>query len=282
MRRPVGSVSPDPASTIPGRERRPALGVSILCVALAGVLCGCATRPADPAAQAAYDEANDPLEPMNRQVFRVNEAVDSALFKPAAETYRTVVPEIARTAVRNMLNNLGEPVIFANNLLQGEFRRAGVSFNRFLFNSTVGLAGMIDFAGDHGWARENGDFGQTLYSWGIDAGPYLMLPILGPSSPRDALGSAVDSYADPFRYILTNVDPDASTLESPNVARSTVDGVDKRAGTIDELDTVKKDAVDFYAELRSLYRQNRAQELRHGSPAPAAPATDLYSDPAAN
>jgi phospholipid-binding lipoprotein MlaA len=245
------------------------------------LLAACATPPVDPAARAAFDEANDPLEPMNRQIFEVNQIVDKLLFKPVAEAYRTVLPDFVRTTVRNMLNNLDEPVIMVNNLMQGETHRAGVSFNRFLFNSTVGLAGMIDFAGEHGLPRENGDFGQTLYSWGVDEGPYLVLPILGPSSPRDGIGMSVDSYIDPFRYTLGRTDPDASLLEDPNVVRMALTGIDKRAEAIDELDAIEKSAVDFYAEIRNLYRQNRAKELNHGvvPPAPPLPSPDFYKDP---
>jgi phospholipid-binding lipoprotein MlaA len=242
----------------------------------------CAAVPQDPQARLAYGEANDPLEPMNRRIFEVNQLVDKLLFKPVAEAYRVVLPEFVRTTLRNVLDNLDEPVIMANDLMQGELRRAGISFDRFLFNSTVGLGGTIDFAGTHGLPRQSGDFGQTLFSWGIGVGPYLVLPILGPSNPRDAFGMAVDSYIDPFRYVLTNADPDASTLEDPNVARTALRGIDKRAEAIDELDAIEKNAIDFYAQIRSLYRQNRAAELTHGAAAPANPTPDLYQDPGAN
>jgi phospholipid-binding lipoprotein MlaA len=245
-------------------------------------LVGCATVPQDPAARAAYEEANDPLEPLNRQIFDVNQFADRILFKPTAKIYRTALPDTVRRSVRNGLDNLGEPVVAANNVMQGEFHRAGVSFVRFIFNTTVGVGGLIDFCGQHGWPKENGDFGQTLYAWGVPDGPYLVLPVLGPSNPRDALGMAADSYMDPFRYVLTMSDPDASILEDPNVVRSALDGIDKRANTIDELDAVEKSAVDLYAQIRSLYRQNRAQELRHGVAASVStnPGFDLYQDPA--
>jgi phospholipid-binding lipoprotein MlaA len=235
---------------------------NLLLVLIAVVLlAGCATPPAEPSARAEFEQANDPLEPMNRRIFAVNQIVDKLLFKPVAEAYRTVLPKLIRTTVRNMLENLQEPVIMADNVMQGELHRAGVSFNRFLFNSTVGLAGMIDFAGQHGLPRGNGDFGQTLFSWGIGEGPYLALPILGPSSPRDAFGMAVDAYMDPFRYILTQADPDASTLEDPNVARTVVAGIDKRAETIDEINAVEKNSVDFYAQIRSLYSTAHLRRL---------------------
>jgi phospholipid-binding lipoprotein MlaA len=258
--------------------------LALLAGVVAAGLAGCATAPQDPAARAAFDEANDPLEPFNRGVFAVNRVIDRLLFKPAAEIYRTVLPEMVRDSVRNALNNLDEPVVFANNLLQGEFHRAAFTFDRFVFNSTVGIGGLRDFAGEHGMKRENGDFGQTLYVWGAPEGPYLVLPILGPSNPRDAAGMTMDSYLDPFRYILSRPDPDVLNLRNPNVVRSVVDGIDKRAGVIDELDAIEKTSLDFYAQIRSLSRQNRAKELNHGVAPPEgstnAPA-DLYEDPAA-
>jgi phospholipid-binding lipoprotein MlaA len=250
------------------------------CLLLSVAASGCAAVPQEPAARLAYDEANDPLEPLNRQIFGANRLLDKALFKPMAEVYRTVVPDPARTALRNMLNNLGEPVVMANNLLQGDFRRAAFSLDRLIFNTTLGIGGIMDFAGDHGLPRENGDFGQTLYTWGVPDGPYLVLPILGPSNPRDAIGMAADSYMDPFRYVLGGIDPDARLLDDPNVARTVVDGIDERSRVIDELDSVEKNSIDFYAQIRSLFRQNRAKELRHGkAPPPESPATDLYVDP---
>jgi phospholipid-binding lipoprotein MlaA len=258
----------------------PRVAAMICALAVALAAGGCAGVPQDPASRAAYLETNDPLEPLNRGIFEVNRVVDKLIFRPVAQVYRWALPPIVRTSVRNMLDNMGEPVVIANNLLQGEFDRAGVAWNRFLFNSTVGIGGIMDFAGEHGLPKQTGDFGQTLYSWGVSDGFYLVLPILGPSNPRDGVGMAVDSFIDPFRYLLTRTDPDASVLEDPNVIRTAVDGIDKRASSIDELDAIEKTAIDFYAQIRSLFRQNRAKELRHGILAPTSPATDLYEDPA--
>jgi phospholipid-binding lipoprotein MlaA len=246
------------------------------------LLCGggCATPPEDPAARAAFEEANDPLEPLNRTTFAVNRVLDDAVFQPVARTYRTVLPQQVRDSVRNVLDNLDAPVVFVNNVLQGEFDRAGRTFARFAFNSTLGMAGLFDFAGTFGLKKESGDFGQTLFAWGVPEGPYLMLPIFGPSSPRDAIGMVTDSYIDPFRYYnLTNGDPTPSALEDPNLYRTVFDGIDKRAGALDEVDAIEKNAVDYYAELRSYYRQNRAKEVRHGAAPPVSPAEDIYQDP---
>src|SRR5215813_1192619 len=170
-------------------------------VGLALAISACATPPTDPAARADFDRTNDPLEPMNRKILDFNLFVDRILFKPVAQGYRWIVPEYGRNRLRNFLDNLNEPVIFINDTLQGEFSRANTTAGRFLFNSTFGIGGLWDRASEIGMEKQSGDFGQTLYAWGVPDGPYLVLPILGPSNPRDAVGLAVDSYLDPFYWV---------------------------------------------------------------------------------
>ena len=165
------------------------------------LLAGCATPPTDPAARAAFDEANDPLEPMNRGIFFFNRAADTLFIKPAAGMYRTVMPKPGQTAIRNVLNNLDTPVILANQILQGRFDPAGQTIERFFINSTFGVLGLVDVATELGINREDADFGQTLDAWGLGSGPYLMLPLFGPSNARDAVGLAVDSFLDPVSYV---------------------------------------------------------------------------------
>ena len=235
----------------------------LIAILAAATLSACATPPTDPAARAEFERTNDPLEPLNRQIFDFNLFVDRILIKPLAQGYIFVVPDKGRTAIHNVLQNMGEPIIFANNMLQGEFKRAHDTFARFLMNSTFGLGGMIDFATGAGLERQSGDFGQTLFSWGVPDGPYLVLPILGPSNPRDAVGIGVDSYADPWGFVFRNND-----LQPVNWARYIVNGIDLRALNIDTLDELQRNAIDFYAQLRSLSRQHRASELRHGEAAP--------------
>ena len=172
------------------------MGLAALLVGAA--LGGCAAPPTEPAARAAYDQANDPLEPLNRKTFALNQFLDKVVFKPAAKAYLVVVPGDARKAVHHMLDNMKEPTLFFNNVLQGQFKRAAITAGRFAVNTTVGFAGMVDVMTLSGVERQPADFGQTLYAWGIPSGPYLVLPILGPTNPRDAVGSAVDSYDDPF------------------------------------------------------------------------------------
>jgi len=241
-------------------------------ILLGVVLCGCATPPSDPVDRAAFERTNDPLEPLNRKTFALNQFLDAALLRPAAKAYVFVVPEDARQAIHHMLDNMKEPTLFFNNVLQGEFKRAGLTAGRFVVNTTVGLAGMVDVMTLSGVERQNADFGQTLFVWGVPSGPYLILPILGPTNPRDAVGSAVDSYADPAT-ILAN----EHGVTELTTSRFIVGGVEERARVLDVLDDLEKNSVDFYAELRSLTQQHREAELRHGKAPDAVPG--LYDDP---
>jgi phospholipid-binding lipoprotein MlaA len=253
---------------------RAALRVASGAVLILGLmLTGCATPPKDPAQRAIFEQNNDPLEPLNRQTFALNQFLDRILFRPVAKAYVFLLPDLARTGVHNVLDNLKEPTVFFDNLLQGEFKRAGITVGRFVFNSTVGLAGFVDIAGQSGLERQPADFGQTLFVWGVHSGPYLVLPIFGPSNPRDAIGQGVDSYADPMT-ILAN----EHGLTELMTGRLVLGGIDDRARVLDVLDDLEKNSVDFYAELRSMSQQHRAAELRHGE-APQETPTNLYSDP---
>lgn len=234
-----------------------------LCAALAA-LGACATPPTDPAALKDFEATNDPLEPMNRGTFQFNLYLDRYFIKPVAIGYTTVVPEFARTTIRNFLHNLGEPVIFANDMMQAEWGAANATAARFIINSTFGVGGLVDFAGNTGIERQTGDFGQTLYTWGAPEGPYLVLPIFGPSNPRDAIGMGVDGVMDPFGYLAGAY----GATNSATIGRMAASGIDLRARNIDTLDDLQRNAIDFYAEMRSLYRQHRAEELRHGRPGP--------------
>jgi phospholipid-binding lipoprotein MlaA len=241
-------------------------------------LAACTTPPQDPSARAAFDEANDPFEPLNRDIFEFNQAFDKVLLKPVARTYRTVFPEPFRNSLRNLLDNLEQPVVFANDVLQGRLAQAGTTAARFSFNSTFGLGGLFDVATGWGLPAQTGDFGQTLYSWGVPSGPYIVVPLLGPTNPRDGIGTGVDGYVDPFRFVAN-----ANGLSDTNLARFLADGVDLRSRHIEDLEELEKNSIDFYAQIRSLTRQQRAKELGIARPATPvnAPDLDLYSDPAA-
>ncbi len=239
---------------------------------LAAALAACATPPGDPAERAAFAHNNDPLEPLNRQTLDLNLFLDRILLKPVTKIYIAIVPEEGRDALRRGLRNMKEPVVVINNVLQGEFERAGIAAGRFVVNSTVGIAGLIEVAKDWGLDKQTGDFGQTLFVWGLPEGPYLILPLLGPSNPRDAIGMTADAYMDPFSYLAT-----AKDLDDITITRFVLGGIDQRAEFIDVLDDLQKNALDFYAQLRSLAQQRRAAELRRGATPPPAP--NFYDDP---
>ncbi|HZT88453.1 MAG TPA: VacJ family lipoprotein [Stellaceae bacterium] len=240
-------------------------------VLLASALSGC-TAPATPTGHAAADRNNDPLEPLNRRVLQVNQFADRLLFKPMAKGYVAAVPGDARLMVRHVLNNMKEPTLFINNVLQGEFDRAWTTAGRFAINTSLGFGGLFDVADTWGLARQPADFGQTLYAWGVPSGPYLVLPILGPSNPRDAIGGMVDSYADPGT-ILGN----ANNVQELMTARFITDGTDKRAEHLAELDDLEKNSLDFYAELRSMSQQHRESELHNGAPI-GLPGPEFYRE----
>lgn len=238
--------------------RRRALGVILSTLLLSLSACATAPDPSDRAAVQAYEEANDPLEPFNRTMFDVHQFLDRLLIKPMATIYRGVVPDPARKGVRNALYNLRTPVILVNDVLQGEFDRAGTTLTRFAVNTTVGVGGLMDPATDWGYTRHDEDFGQTLAVNGADEGPYLFLPLLGPAPVRDLAGNVVDVFFDPLTYI------DGSAA----AARFVVDGVDQRESNLETLDEIERGSIDYYATIRSLYRQRRAHVIANGETKP--------------
>ena len=215
-------------------------------------LAGCATVPQGPSDPA----ENDPIEPFNRQVFAFNQTLDRNVIKPVARAYRDALPEPVRNGLRSFFDNLREPLVFANDVLQGRGEAAGISGRRFLVNSTVGVLGFVDRATGFGLPKQSGDFGQTLYAWGVGDGPYLMLPFFGPSNVRDTVGLGVDAYAAPISRI-----GQWDGQQTTNFAFGATDGVDLRSRNIESLDAIEASSVDFYAYLRSVWRQNRQVKL---------------------
>jgi len=222
---------------------------------------GCATAPAsnDAEAVAEYQETNDPAEPTMRAIFAFNQALDKAIVKPVAKAYREVAPEKVRLGVHNVLNNLRAPVIFLNDLMQGEFERALATLIRFLVNSTAGIFGLSDTAADLGIEFRDEDFGQTLATWNVPEGPYLMLPVFGPSNPRDAVGRVVDFFIDPLNIWAGNTETD---WVAP--AQTSAMAVDFRARHYETIEDLERSSLDFYAAVRSLYRQHRKDEINNG------------------
>lgn len=215
------------------------------------MLTACSTTGGNP-------QANDPYEQTNREIFDFDMRLDRHVLLPTAKAYRDVVPEVARDGVHNVLLNLNAPVIFANDLLQGEATRGGETLARFVLNSTIGIGGLIDIAAKIGIPYHDEDFGQTLGVWGAVEGPYLVLPFLGPSNPRDLVGSGVDFAFDPNTYISYNYKFYWS------LGRGVFSILDMRSRSIDTLAGIERGSVDYYASVRSLYRQNRANEIANG------------------
>ena len=227
---------------------RSAIAALFACAALAG--CATTSGPRD-------NENNDPLEPMNRAVFNANDAIDTAILRPISEGYRAVVPQFVRDRIRAFIDNLQEPRIFVNDMLQLRINAAGFTFARFYVNSTIGLGGLFDIASEHGLARQTGDFGQTLAVWGVDGGPYLVLPLFGPSNFRDAFGLAVDLYTTPPAHLIAG-----TTGTWITVGTYVVSGIDLRSRNIETLEQIKANALDYYAQFRSIARQYRDGQIR--------------------
>ena len=223
-------------------------------------------------AQASGEEAvNDPLESLNRSIFEVNEGLQDVLLRPIAKFYNANVNLTVRQRISNFLDNLSSPVIFANDLLQGEFERALTTFGRAFINTTIGIVGFADVALEFGLERHDEDFGQTLAVYGMGEGFYLVLPIFGPSSPRDAIGKfVIDPYLDPLGLWLGNTD-----RQNIEYTLTGAKGLDEYAGIVEELNQVKKTSVDYYAAVRSPYRQKRKTEINNGSILELPPIPDL-------
>lgn len=236
------------------------------CFAL-GLMAGCATPPPadDKDAMAEWQQTNDPLEPLNRTVFGFNQAVDKALIKPLAQGYRWTVPQFGRDRVRDFLRNLRSPVVLVNDLLQGEPDRAMQTFMRFAFNTGFGIGGLIDVAAPAGIPYHDEDFGQTFAVWGVGEGPYLVLPILGPSNVRDGVGLATEWLSDPINLYFDNVGEDWAIW-----ARAGLSGLEKRERLLDTLDEIERSSLDYYAALRATYRQNREADVKNRLDTPKA------------
>ena len=233
----------------------------------------CATPPEDPEALAEYEEINDPLEPTNRKIFALNQGLDRFLFKPLAQGY-ALLPDPVRDSIGGMVENVSAPVNLANDLLQGEFSRAGVTLKRFAINSTVGIGGMFDVASRMGMeGHHSEDFGQTLAVWGSPAGPYVVIPVFGPSSPRAITGKVADSFLDPWSYIFADEDAKIEYW----LIRGGIEGIDERARVLNVLDDIEEGSLDFYATVRSLYRQRREAVIENGEQEEGVPGPSFMT-----
>ncbi len=229
---------------------------------LVALVSACASIPRDPSMP-----INDPNEDFNRKVLKLNQvAID-----PAANVVKAVTPGPVLNRLIDLDANLKEPRIFGNDILQGQFNAASITFARFIFNSTFGLGGLFDVAASGGLPQQTGDFGQTLFVWGVPDGPFVERPYFGPSTTRDSIGGAVDTAADPVGWTVGSVLGWGWTAGVAGVGAVTHLGQWKEA---------EDSSIDFYSFLRSSYYQSRRADLRQGlglppvteSPATASPA----------
>ncbi len=236
----------------------PPLLRSLLAAAAIWTVASCAAKPSASDAEAVkeYRENNDPLEPANRVGYAIDDGLDTYLLAPVARAYRYVVPGVVRQPIHNLLQNMTTPVLFINDVIQTNPRRAGNTFMRFVINTTAGVGGLFDVAAKVGYPYHSNDFGTTLALWGVPEGPFLFLPVLGPSDVRDAGGFGVDTAFDPFTYL-----PSGHGLRTLEVARIGLSAVDAREQVLGQLSPIKKTALDPYATFRSLYRQHRESTI---------------------
>jgi phospholipid-binding lipoprotein MlaA len=243
-------------ANVRGRLRRPIAWILPL------LLCACAEVPRD-----ASLPVNDPHEAMNRHVMASNQAV----LRPASVAIRAVIPGPVHDRLHDLNSNLKEPRIFVNNLLQARLNAAARSGARLFLNSTFGLGGLLDVAGREGLQQESGDFGQTLFVWGVADGPYIVRPYLGPSTLRDAVGSTVDMVANPLGWLL-------GSGVVVTVSTTALDAADR----LGQLKQAEDASIDFYSFVRSSYYQMRRAELREGAGLPSvidSPALTDLDDP---
>ncbi|MDA9975222.1 VacJ family lipoprotein [Alphaproteobacteria bacterium] len=237
------------ASAISGSGRWTRVGPALVGALMLGA---CASATSDGASG-----NDDPLEPLNRVVFAVNDVLDQVVLRPVSYVYKVAVPDPVRDVVRNFLRWLKSPVILANDVMQGDWNHAGVTTARFLVNGT--LFGIVDAADGLGLAYREEDFGQTLGTYGVPDGAFLMLPLLGPSNVRDMTGLVVDYFIDPFNYL-----GERDFIRPFGMARGGMQAVDFRAENFDRIDDLRSDSIDFYAKVRSIYRQQRKAAMNNG------------------
>jgi len=201
----------------------------------------------------AAPELDDPIEGLNRFIFAFNDMIDTLALRPLAGLYSFVAPETVKRSMRNFFDNLDEPVVFANELLQFEGEAAAVTLGRFVVNSTVGAAGLFDVAEEWGMPAQTADFGQTLYVYGVGPGPYIMLPLIGPSSARHTVGRGMDTLMHPRTWLLPT---------GVNLGLTGGNALVLRERLIEPLDQLRLGSLDYYSALRSAYYQNRLRTIR--------------------
>ena len=229
-----------------------ATGAAFLAVALSA----CATTPA-----AGGSDIRDPYEGFNRQMFAFNAGVDRYALGPASRAYTAVTPEYGRNRITDFLRNLRSPVTLANDVLQGEPARAGTTASRFLLNSTFGVLGLWDVASHAGLERHTEDFGQTLAVWGVESGPYLVLPLIGPTTPRDLIGVGTDRVFDPLVWV--QIDNDSDTDLAVRATLGVLGALNARARLEGQINALNAQPEPYIA-LRRIYSSSRQAEILNG------------------
>lgn len=231
--------------------------LALLMVSGMAALAAC-TQPGN---GATAGEVFDPHETVNRQNHELNRALDQAFVRPIGVGYTNAVPDDLEDSIGNFASNLSLPGTVVNNLLQGNIEGAFRNTARFVINSTLGFGGLFDPAGDFGVDEIDGDFGQTLYVWGVPEGAYVELPVLGPSTERDAVGKVVDLFTNPLSYVLPSPEKYVGT------AAGVASKVGDRGRYAETVDSILYDSADSYAQARGIYLQNRRFELGDGDAA---------------
>jgi phospholipid-binding lipoprotein MlaA len=220
-------------------------------LALTLLAAGCAEPQTAQDAEAST--VSDPLEGMNRFFFDLNQRLDRNAGKPAAAAYKDTVPRRERGSLHNLLDNLGGPVTVANDLLEAQFKNAGIAAGRFLVNSTIGVAGIFDIATDWGLPDRDRDFGETLGTYGVPPGPYLVLPLRGSTDARDFAGNYVDGFATPLHFVRYDGNNYVGWM------KSTLGSMDNRSANLVTYEDIERGSVDYYATMRTLYMERRAR-----------------------
>src|SRR6266702_3778248 len=226
-------------------------------LALGLLTAGCTTT--DPQQDADAITVSDPFENVNRFFFDLNQRVDRHAGRPVATAYKDTVPQYVRGSLHNLMDNLGGPVTVANDLLQIQFENAGIAAGRFLVNTTIGVAGIFDVATDWGLPARPRDFGETMGTYGVPPGPYLVLPLRGSTDVRDFAGNYLDGYVTPLRYVRYD------GREYVGLMKSTLGSMDNRATNLVTYRDIERASVDYYATMRTLYLERRARLIEDRS-----------------
>jgi phospholipid-binding lipoprotein MlaA len=224
---------------------------AIWALALGLIACGCTTT--GPLQDDQTSAVSDPFEGVNRFFFDLNQRLDRNAGRPAATAYRDTIPGSVRGGLHNLLDNLGGPVTVANDLLQIRLKDAGTAAGRFLVNSTVGVAGIFDVATDWGMPGRNRDFGETMGTYGVPPGPYLVLPFRGSTDVRDFAGNYIDGFVSPLRYVRYD------GRNYVGLMKSTLGSMDNRSANLVSFRDIERASVDYYATMRTVYTERRAR-----------------------